>query len=331
MGGLEDIEGRSALSDELGNSFDPDLFLKNQRKKYVDVYEWMLVNYTAAELDKLHDFSKQGQTARQISLILYNRNDIMAKRIDSLGKIRSTFCAVGAAHLPGDSGLISLLRMKGFTVEPVFSSKIIEPGDLKIDNQLQALTAISDMDSNFTVQMPGRPTALTAITNKLFVKTYKELSNEIMLMCGVYEDGNFNKTIDKEVEEIKRFFSWEDIKLYSANKIKRQSLDGYELNFKSREGYINMHIFYNSGKTYMFAAGSKTRDSLKAARCQNYLATYKMNLNKKQAITEMVQFVSTDKAFSISMPAPTLLPTKDGASLRGIADKLRPSTMISKA
>ena len=57
MGGLEDISGRAATLDEIGNTFDPDLFLKNQRKKYVDVYEWMIVNYTAAELDKLQKIS----------------------------------------------------------------------------------------------------------------------------------------------------------------------------------------------------------------------------------------------------------------------------------
>jgi hypothetical protein len=45
--------------------------------------------------------------------------------------------------------------------------------------------------------MPGRPTNITSITDKLFVKTYKELSNEILLMHGLYDDGNINKTIDK--------------------------------------------------------------------------------------------------------------------------------------
>ncbi len=313
MGGLEDIAGRSALLDELGNTFDPELFLKNQRKKYVDVFEWMIVNYTAAELDKLHEFSKLGETARHLSLMLYNRNDIMAKRIDSLGKIRSTFCAVGAAHLPGDSGVISLLRKKGFTVEPVFSSKKIEPGDYKINKQLNTLISISDPDSNYIVQMPGKPTDLTAITNKLFVKTYKELSNEIMLMCGVHEDGNINKTIDKETEEIKRFFSWNDVKLYAVNKINRQSQDGYEMNFKSPAGYIKMHIFSKSGKTYMFAVGSKNRDSLESVRCENFMATYKINLNKQQVETEMISFVSPGKAFSVSMPTQPKKETIDGA------------------
>jgi uncharacterized protein YbaP (TraB family) len=313
MGGLEDISGRAATLDELGNNFDPDLFLKNQRKKYVDVFEWMIVNYTGAELDKLHEFGKLGTTERYLSIMLNNRNNVMSKRIDSLGKIRSTFYAIGAAHLPGDSGVINLLKKRGFTVDPVFYSKKIEPGDYKINKRLNTLISISDMDSNYIVQMPGKPTDLTTITNKLFVKTYKELANEIMLMCGVHEDGNINRTIEKETDDVKSFFSWNDIKLYSSNKIDRQGLGGYELIFKSPEGYIRLHIFRKNGKTYMFAAGSKNRDSLQSARCENFMATYTMNLNKQQVETEMISFVSPDKAFSIALPAQPKKETINGA------------------
>lgn len=120
VGGIEDIAGRSAILDEIGNSFDPDEFLKTQRKKYADVGEWILQNYIAAELDKLYEYSKQSKSVRQVSMVLNNRNDVMARRLDSLGKTGSVFCAVGAAHLPGDSGVLNLLRKRGFTVTPVF-------------------------------------------------------------------------------------------------------------------------------------------------------------------------------------------------------------------
>ena len=303
VGGLEDIEGRAALIDEFGNTFDPDLFLKSERKKYVDVHEWMVVNYIAAELDKLHEFSKVSKSEKGISAMLYNRNLVMSKRIDSLGKIRATFCAVGAAHLPGDSGIINLLRKKGFTVEPVFSSKKIEPGNYKINKRINPLISISDPDSNYIVKMPGKATDLTIITDKLFVKTYKELSNEIMLMSGVYEDGNMNKNIEKQIDEIKHSFSWNDVKLYSTKRIKRQGVKGYEMNFKGEDGYIKMHVFYTNGKTYMFGTGSKNRDSLYMGRCKNFMATYSMNLNKKPVETESMSFISNDKAFSIALPA----------------------------
>lgn len=303
VGGIEDIAGRDAIRDELGNNFDPDEFLKNQRKKYADIEEWIILNYTDAELDKLHEFSKQGQTARQLSIVLYNRNNLMAERLDSLGRIRSTFCAVGTAHLPGDSGVIDILRKKGFTVTPVFSSKKIDPRDAKINSSLSELISISDVDSNYVVQMPGKPTDLIQVTNKLYVRAYKELANDILLMCGVNEDGNMNNSIEKEYDQVKKLFSLNDVKIYNTEKIKRQDLNGYDISFKSPIGYFRMHLFHTNGKTYVFAIGSKSRDTLSSERCKNYLNSYRMILDKEVTEQKMTLYSNPAKAFSVLLPS----------------------------
>ena len=39
--------------------------------------------------------------------------------LDGLLRKKSLLIAVGAAHLPGQGGVIELLRMEGYTVEPV--------------------------------------------------------------------------------------------------------------------------------------------------------------------------------------------------------------------
>jgi len=50
---------------------------------------------------------------------LIDRNVKMTKNIIKFSQKQSTFNAVGAAHLPGEKGIIALLRKKGYTVEPV--------------------------------------------------------------------------------------------------------------------------------------------------------------------------------------------------------------------
>lgn len=52
-------------------------------------------------------------------VLVDKRNKTMYKRFRKIAKKQHVFCAVGAAHLPGDKGLIGLLRKKGYTVEPV--------------------------------------------------------------------------------------------------------------------------------------------------------------------------------------------------------------------
>ena len=50
---------------------------------------------------------------------LVDRNGKMAKNIASFGLSQPTFCAIGAAHLPGKVGVIALLKKEGFILRPI--------------------------------------------------------------------------------------------------------------------------------------------------------------------------------------------------------------------
>ncbi|MDB5281584.1 MAG: hypothetical protein JWO06_659, partial [Bacteroidota bacterium] len=51
--------------------------------------------------------------------IVTDRNARMAERITRIASEQPTFIAIGALHLPGEKGVIALLRKKGFIVEAV--------------------------------------------------------------------------------------------------------------------------------------------------------------------------------------------------------------------
>ena len=55
--------------------------------------------------------------------LIKNRNSIMTERLENLLKTETVFCAVGAAHLPGDDGIIFLLRKKGYNLRPIVKTK----------------------------------------------------------------------------------------------------------------------------------------------------------------------------------------------------------------
>lgn len=55
--------------------------------------------------------------------LIYNRNATWAAAMPAIMAERSTFFAVGAAHLPGDRGVLTLLRNAGYTVTPVTAPK----------------------------------------------------------------------------------------------------------------------------------------------------------------------------------------------------------------
>ena len=81
--------------------------------------------YTKQDLDGIQALSDKDDPGmgEYMDLLLYGRNRKWARVLDTLLPQKSLLIAVGAGHLPGQQGVIELLRKKGFTVEPVFSGK----------------------------------------------------------------------------------------------------------------------------------------------------------------------------------------------------------------
>ena len=58
-------------------------------------------------------------TPEEDDALIYNRNSDWAEKIPAIVACKSTLFVVGAAHLPGERGVLELLRVKGYTIEGV--------------------------------------------------------------------------------------------------------------------------------------------------------------------------------------------------------------------
>lgn len=92
---------------------------KGQSEEMSD-YHAMIKAYTQQDIQELHHLiMKSKEEGDNLNAFLDERNekwiDRMAERMDQ----RSIFFAVGAGHLWGEKGLISLLKEQGYIVEPV--------------------------------------------------------------------------------------------------------------------------------------------------------------------------------------------------------------------
>ncbi|MCR4737563.1 MAG: TraB/GumN family protein [Bacteroidales bacterium] len=84
------------------------------------MYDSLLQAYLAFDFDEMMRFFADTSLPGEFStMLLDKRNMVMLKKFVSLSKAHTLFCAVGAAHLGGDKGLIAMLRKKGYSVEPV--------------------------------------------------------------------------------------------------------------------------------------------------------------------------------------------------------------------
>jgi uncharacterized protein YbaP (TraB family) len=59
-------------------------------------------------------------TPEEDEALVYGRNADWVEKIPSIVSDKSTLFVVGAAHLPGERGVIKLLEAKGYRVEAVY-------------------------------------------------------------------------------------------------------------------------------------------------------------------------------------------------------------------
>ena len=75
-------------------------------------------DYVAGDFQKLYQAARKGSGDKR-KILLYSRNEIMARRIAHFSDQHSIFAAIGAGHLGGAKGVLRLLKKQGFSVQPI--------------------------------------------------------------------------------------------------------------------------------------------------------------------------------------------------------------------
>ncbi|QQS35852.1 MAG: TraB/GumN family protein [Ignavibacteriales bacterium] len=91
------------------------------------------------------------------NVILYDRNIKMAEEINNLVKRQTVFIAIGAGHLSGERGVISLLAEDGFKLRPVFSSNTEVSDKYSVESMELLWQIYSPSTGEFEIEMPGTP------------------------------------------------------------------------------------------------------------------------------------------------------------------------------
>jgi uncharacterized protein YbaP (TraB family) len=127
--GLETTEFQASIFDsipyekqakDLVNYIDSIDSYKQTSLEMVEVYR----EQNLEKMDTLMHKSDPGMD-EYMDLLLYGRNRHWVEQMPDLMKQKSILFAVGAGHLPGDQGVINLLRKKGYKVTPMKNTNSI--------------------------------------------------------------------------------------------------------------------------------------------------------------------------------------------------------------
>ncbi len=165
--GLETAEEQMSIFEVMTYKDQADLLMKSIRNYSEDTTEFqdMIQSYLNNDLAEMMEFENDFSIPDSLyDALITNRNIRMSARIDSMVRKQSTFIAVGAGHLGGEEGLVSLLRSKGYTVLPVIPTfSHFLPG-----NKYRFVS----IKNNFKVDFPAIPEIKSEEDNGTLVSTY---------------------------------------------------------------------------------------------------------------------------------------------------------------
>ncbi|MBO9155382.1 TraB/GumN family protein [Chitinophaga sp. GCM10012297] len=214
--------------------------------------------YRRGDLDLLDSLSsKQNNSPAFLEKFLYQRNENMFKAIDSIIRKQSLFAGVGAAHLPGDRGLIYMLRKAGYTVRPV----TITNRDSEQKEQLEKMKApvvfkpyVSD-DGWIKAELPGKLYNFSNLT-MLQQLQYADLANGAYYLVSRIRTnalslGQNEQDVMKKVDSL----LYENIpgKIISRQQIKNSGYPGFDIRNRTRRGDLQRYnIFVTPFEIFIF-------------------------------------------------------------------------------
>ncbi|HUP11160.1 MAG TPA: TraB/GumN family protein, partial [Niastella sp.] len=304
VGGVEDITDQTGILDDLVDKSDIDMLLATDTayvKKAADnMMEHMAEMYMNQDLSGIEAITMTG-SAQFHDLLMIKRNVKMARRIDSLTALRTMFIAVGAAHLPGDSGVIHLLQTRGFTVEPVFSSKKIDASNYTFKEVKLPWAETEDKQGLYKVAMPGNAIdiKLYGIIDLKFMFDVFTLSNYCTMSVVSPRSTIINK--DSMLQELaqRMFQTTEKI---TAKKVTNSGIEGKEYIHTLMGQRIRMQAFIHDNIAYVAYMNAVKKEMLNSDDAERFFTSF--TITKKQlAAAGDHPFVDSVMGVSLVSPA----------------------------
>lgn len=133
---LEDIDEADELARKAQvSAYDPNKeyspWLKKKLNEKGGIVQLTEDAYRDKNLDLIDSLNREYYSKDYNQYMLYDRNWNMVVALDSVLEKGTVLVGIGAAHLPGEDGVIDMLRKEGFTVTPI-SGELTQTGiDLK--------------------------------------------------------------------------------------------------------------------------------------------------------------------------------------------------------
>lgn len=240
LGNISDMELRESILSLLDEK-------EHETDKQIDRITQL---YYEGDLKKIWEYVNDDET---IDSIMIKRNHTMRNSMIEVMKTNTIFAAVGAAHLPGDQGLIALLRKEGYEVSRVHATFNDEELQYEIKPDMDRWVVDTNESMGYSVSTPSQ-----AFPFKIN-ESIEAMTNTDLIYGGtfMYMVADLRKQVLKEnydfVENIiKGQLRKETDTLISTKTFKKGDVKFTDAIVKKAANYARIQVVFNNNIVYTF-------------------------------------------------------------------------------
>jgi len=335
--GLEKIDDQLAIFTNISKEEQRKSLLRSidttmGKKVMMRMMEEQLIKvYNEGNIEKIEQFV--GKKWIEDS-VMVKRNHVMAESIDSILQKENLFAAVGAAHLPGEKGVIKLLEAKGYQLSPVKATFTGVADQYKIDYSNQEWETYTDNESGFSVETPAE-----LFEFNMFEKLGMDMHFTWEMTSGAYY-GIIKIPVPSNMEVSE---AMEDLLYQSMSKnfagagkevilnevIETQDGKAAELIYKDSNSTQRMRFYYRYGKMTALFMGNNL-EVIKQPFADRFFDSFKSfepeNYEPPKPVADFdpsswVDYKNEQQAFSIKLPNLDVTDQSRELEVEGATDK----------
>ncbi len=239
--------------------------------------EEMIKIYSAGNLDGIVNYLGKDELEAED---IVPRNNVMLNSMIRIMPDQSLFAAVGVAHLPGDNGLITLLRKAGYTVEAVKADFTGIADKYNTDYKKLPWKTYTDEESGYTLELPFLPMK-TSILYGMPTIIYPNIANDIFFGAYAVQKGTSSKPVTEDEvmrNALKNFTSSKHNKIISKKSFAANGLKGTDITMDKDAEFIRFRLIVSNNFLYCLYAGNDQQsvNSAYANRFFNSFKTFKI-------------------------------------------------------
>jgi uncharacterized protein YbaP (TraB family) len=237
--------------------------------------------YATGDLDSLHTLVKQGMDDTTFyKALITDRNERMSSRIANYVEQQPTFVAVGAGHLAGSTGIIELLRKKGYKVEPVMSDQKIAAKHTP--DKASGWHRFKRQQEGFSVLFPGKPERQTSTVpteqGNLDVAKYiyddQSTNKKFFVTYNQYPYDFYHEQMAKKMEQsLPKELNAE---LLASSIVEINGRDGHRIVMQDEEGKYIIVTYFLKGRNLYQLMVSGYGDSYRDIRSPRFFTSFEL-------------------------------------------------------